>query len=342
MMALKRRKKIEPEEVAKKSIDILHKIPIDIKYVISTGSTLLDLAILGGRRKGGGLPAGMLVEIYGKSGSGKTALLVEAASSAQFNGGDVQFQDPEARLDKEYTRIYGLKLNKDNYHRPKYISELFKIIDEWETDPNHINVIAADSLAAFSTETEMTDGDKRGQLRAKEFSTGTRKMALKLAEENRLVLCSNQIRQGDYGDITPGGKAIEFYSSLRIQMKQLEKVMPEKTIRGIKQKRVIGVKSECFIAKNSVGVPYRSVPIYIMFQKGIDDVRANLQWFKDNTKGTMYNAVDKEYKRLEDAIRYVEDNDLEQDLRDMVIDLWEEIEDKFEVKIRKEKKRFKL
>jgi len=341
-MALKRRNKKEEPEEKQESAEFLTKIPISVEHVISTGSTLLDLAITGGRRRGGGLPGGVLVEIFGKSGSGKTAVLVETASSAQFNGGKIQFQDPEGRLDREYTSLYGLKLDKDNYHRPKYVSEFFDAINNWETDPEAINVIAADSLAAFSTEVEMKDGDKRGQLRAKQFSEGTRKMALKLAEENRIVLCSNQVRQGDFGDITPGGNAIPFYASVRIKMKVDEKITPEKTVREIKQKRVVGIKSTCEIVKNSVGSPFRTVPIYIMFQKGIDDVRANMQWYKDNTKSTMYDAIDKQFKQFDAAIRYVEDNDLEGDVREKVIDLWDEIETAFQAEKVKPKKRFTL
>lgn len=339
MAKLKRKKKEEPKESKLKIIGGDLTIPIDVSKMLSTGSTLLDLAISGKRRRGGGIPGGILAEVFGRSGCGKTALLVELCASAQFANGQIMIQDPEARLDKEYAHLFGAELNKDNYHRPKYVSELFDIIENWETDPDNINVIAADSLAAFSTETEMEKGDKRGQMRAKAFSEGTRKMALKLAEENKIVICSNQVRQGDYGDITPGGNAIPFYASLRIKMGQKEKIEKERGLKGGKKlKKVIGIWSECEIVKNSIDDPFRKVPIRLIFGHGIDDIGANLQWLKDVKKDTKYYG---DYGTFDTAIKHIENEDREVELREEVMDTWYEIESLFQQN-RKPKKRFVL
>lgn len=345
MAKLKRKKKEEPTEESPK-INIVGgdlTIPIETTNMLSTGSTLLDLNISGKRRRGGGIPGGILAEVFGRSGCGKTALLVEVCASAQYTGGHTMIQDPEARLDKEYAHLFGAELNKDNYFRPKYVSELFEAIDNWETDPKCINVIAADSLAAFSTETEMEKGDKRGQMRAKAFSEGARKMALKLADQNRIVICSNQVRQGDYGDITPGGNAIPFYSSLRIKMKQVDKIEKSRSLKkgkgtGKSIKKVMGIWSECEIVKNSIDDPFRVAPIRLIFGHGIDDIGANIQWLKDVRKDTTYYG---KYARFEDAIKHVEHDELESKLREEVIDTWLEIESMFKQN-RKPKKRFIL
>lgn len=310
------------------------------KTVLSTGSTLLDLAISSNRCYGGGVPGGILVEVYGKSGSGKTSILSELGGSSQAQGGEVKFLDPEARLDHDHCQTYGLVIDEAQYHKPDTVSEMFEILTAWQPDPAHINVLAADSLAALSTELELKKGDKMGMRRAKEFSEGLRKTCRVIEANNWLIACSNQVRQGDYGDVTPGGKAVEFYSSLRISVNKKEVIEKEKSLQDKKKKikRAIGIKSLCKVTKSSLDKPFREVPIYIIFDYGLDDVRANLQWLKDNLELTKYKAVDKEYQVLDAAIKYIEDNDLEEALRKEVIELWQLIEEKFKQE-RKAKKR---
>jgi len=93
---------------------------------VSTGSTLLDLAISGGRVRGGGLPAGILVEIFGPSGSGKTVLLSSIAGCIQEKGGLVKFHDPEARINPTFSKMFGMKLEDGDYYRPDTVPEVFK------------------------------------------------------------------------------------------------------------------------------------------------------------------------------------------------------------------------
>ena len=147
-------------------------IPIDVSNVISTGSTLLDLIISGGRIRGGGIPGGIMMEIFGPSSAGKTALLVEIGASIQAKGGDVEIIDPEARLDKEYTRIYGLELPKDHYHRFDLVEEVFDFIKDWEPENQKvINMVGCDSIAALSTQLEMGEGDKSGKRKANQLNS---------------------------------------------------------------------------------------------------------------------------------------------------------------------------
>jgi len=315
--------------------------------VVSTGSTLLDLAISGGVIRGGGLPSGILVEIFGPASSGKTAILSEIAASVQLQKGEVKFKDPEGRFNKEYAKIYGVELNEEDYSRPDTVKEMFGDIWKWEPkNTDKINMIAGDSLAALSTEMEMEDQDKMGMKRAKDFSEALRKTCRMIANNNWLIVCSNQERDGTMGPVTPGGRAIPYYSSVRIRIAQAfqgGKVKKKvKLSSGAEVERVIGVKSICDIKKNSVDNPFRTVPVYIMFGVGVDDVRGNLQWLKEMTKSSNYmvdGLFDKGYKSIQDAIAYIEDGDFEKGLREAVIKLWEEIENKFIVN-RKAKVRF--
>jgi RecA/RadA recombinase len=346
------------ETTAEEYIDAVNnkatdKVPIDVSMVVSTGCTLLDLAISGGRVRGGGLPGGIMVEIFGGSGSGKTAILTEIGTSVQNKGGEICICDPEARLDKEYARLYGLALDKSNYFRPNFVGDakdakgkvvelgLDGLIREWEpANPNVINMFGADSIAALSTYMEMEDGDKRGQRKAKELSEFCRKTARLIAEEHKLVVLTNQIRDGEFGAITPGGHAVPFHSSLRIQATQKKKIeMTKKNSGGKAIKKIIGIETELFIRKSSIDDPFRAVTMYLIFGMGIDDVRGNLQYLKDMEGLTTYDAITKSFVRLESAIFHIEDNSLEEELRDAVIEVWEKNEKLFKTD-RKKKIRF--
>jgi len=331
-----KRKSLKPVLEEKKEYDG------DFGTVISTGSTLLDLAISGGRIRGGGLPGGILVEAFGPSGSGKTVLLSEIAGAVQRQGGDIMFADPEARLNKQFASMFGLNLRDEDYSRPDTVTDLFKSINEWEPKTfkkKIINGIFADSLAALSTKLEMEskDGDKMGMRRAKEFSEELRKSARVLVKKNLLMVCSNQVRvnmdAGPYGQkyITPGGEAIGFYSSLRLRFTKPEKIKDKVKVVGKEVTRVIGVEVLIDVFKSSIWKPYHTASLYILFDYGIDDIRANLQYIKDFTKNTKYYVQDHELDvSLEKSIKMVEKYEWEQELKEQTISLWEEIESKFE------------
>jgi recombination protein RecA len=312
----------------------------DFGTVISTGSTLLDLAISGGRIKGGGLPGGILVEAFGPSGSGKTVLLSEIAGAVQRQGGDIMFHDPEARLNKQFAQLFGLELNEKDYHKPDKVPEVFSAVREWEPENKKvINGIFADSLAALSTSQEMDkdEGDKMGMRRAKEFSEELRKTCRIISQNNYLMVCSNQVRinidAGPYGlkYTTPGGEAIGFYSSLRLRFARPEKVKIKRKIAGKDETRVIGVEVAIEVAKSSIWKPFHIAPVTIIFDYGIDDIRQNLQFIKDHTKATTYRVKDTDLgNSMEEAIRTIEKEKMERELKEEVINLWEEIESKFE------------
>ena len=160
-------------------------------HVVSTGATLVDLAISGTRREAGGIPGGIMFLMYGPSSSGKTAILTEMIGNIQAIGGGCKILDPESRLDKEYAQIYGASISDDkNYHKPNTVSEAYKdYIYKWDAlgfPENKLSIIAADSISALSTDLEMSneDGDKMGMRRAKEFSSSCRKAARIISGKN--------------------------------------------------------------------------------------------------------------------------------------------------------------
>lgn len=314
----------------------------DIGNVFSTGSTLLDLEITGGRVYGGGIPAGILVEIFGPNSCGKSVLLSFLAGAIQRQGGKVQFKDPESRLNKKFAELQGMKADKVDLSQPDTVPEVFAPIRSWNPTPkDKVHGIFADSLAALSTKLEMTkaEGDKMGGRRAKEFSQECRKTCRVLVKKNFLMACSNQIRQKmDAGPFeskiaVPGGEAIGFYASLRLRCFPPNELKAKKTIAGKEVKKAYGILTQVKVFKSSVWRPYGIAPVYIVFDYGIDDIRANLIYLKKFTQSTSYCAGKhhKLHKHLDDAIQLVERHGLRNELKKETIKLWKQIEDKFKV-----------
>lgn len=307
----------------------------DFGTVISSGSTLVDLALSAGRIRGGGLPGGILVEIFGPSGSGKTVFLSEIAGGVQRQGGELIFHDPEARLNPQFAKLFGLELEEGTYFNPNTVPEIFEPVRTWSPKNSKvINGIFADSLAALSTDMEMEkkDGDKMGGRRAKEFSEGTRKTCRIIKDKNYLMVCSNQIRQNmDAMSFqkytTPGGEAIGFYASVRLKTQITKKLKVEKTFKGKDISKIIGVRVDIEVYKSSIWEPYHTAPVTIIFDYGIDDIRENLQFIKDFSKHSVYTLGGQTLdKSLLESIKIIEEDKAEQELKQEVIDLWEERE----------------
>ena len=308
----------------------------NFEHCVSTGSTLLDLIISGGRHKGGGIPGGIILEIFGPTSLGKTAILSEIVASAQSRGDNTRFLDPEARLDHEYSRIYGVDLDKADYHRPDTVKQVFDIIYGWNPEPAPIgacNVIATDGLAALSSELEMSEkGDKMaGRRIAKDFNEGLRKTCRIIRNNDWLIANTNQVRTSDYGETTPGGKGIPFFSSLRIKVAKARENLITKKVKfyGKDQEQTIGIRTVCEVVKSSVDVPYRKCDIYILFNYGIDDIRGNLQYVKTVTGASTYDGITKQYQAIRQAIRHIEKEGLQKELKEKTIKLWEELDEKF-------------
>jgi RecA/RadA recombinase len=306
---------------------------------VSTGSTLLDLAISGGRFAAGGIPGGILVEIFGPAASGKTVLLCEIAGNVQRQQGQILFFDPEARLNKQFARLFGFTVAAIKYETPDTISQLFKPIREWEPAQNGAtHAVFADSLAALSTEQEMDDKDQYGMRRAKEFSEQCRLTCRVLAHKGILMVCSNQVRQnldaGPYGQKyrSPGGEAIGFYSSLRLRCSSPMKIKRKRKIAGKDVAKIIGIETEVEVFKSSVWQPYNSAPVSIIYDYGIDDIRDSLQFLKTHHGTTIYQLGDQKLsKSLDEAIAMVETDQLMGKLKQETIDCWNTVREQFHV-----------
>lgn len=321
----------------------------DFSNVISTGSTLLNLAISGGIVRGGGIPnGGWLIEIFGPASIGKTSMLCEIAGDVKRKGGETQFHDPEARFSTTFAQIFDLELKEDEIKYPDTPDDVFNAVWQWSPkDTNKINAVLIDSTAALASDLEMQDKKDEYQRRARLFSQGFRKVARRLKQNNCLMVCSNQIREkmnatpfGEKTD-TPGGQAMKFYSSLRLKVskQQQHKLKREITVRGRKERKTFGVAVQVEVFKSSIWEPFNTAPVYIDFQYGIDDIRANLEYIKKWTdKNIYYVDNNKLSNSLEKSIELVEENELEDELSRQVIDIWEEIQQQFKTQ-RKKKKR---
>ena len=332
--ALTKQMKDKVNKVKKKSAEY----DGNTEVMISTGSTLLDLAISGGRIRGGGIPGGILVEAFGPNSSGKTVLLCEIAGDVQRHEGQVMFHDPEARLNKQFAQMFDLDTDNIDYSTPNTVPQVFMAVRKWEPEGKKIHGVFADSLAALSTDMEMDkdEGDKMGMRRAKEFSEELRKTCRIIKEKNLLMVCSNQVRVnvggGDWGPkyTTPGGESIGFYSSLRLQFSAPTKLKEKKTIKGKEITKIIGVKTDITVFKSSIWEPYHTATIYIQFDYGVDDIRANLQFVKDFTGNTVYTVNENTLsKSIKEATMMVEEQGLVNELKEQTIDLWEDIQRKF-------------
>jgi len=311
----------------------------NFKSVIDTGSTLLNLAISAGRARGGGIPGGIMIEVFGPESSGKSALLCEISGDVQRKQGSLQWHDPEGRLDTQFALMnYGVTIDRKDYFQYDTIPEIFNAIRDWKPErKGSIQGIFVDSLAALSTDLEMTgkEGDKMGGRRGKEFSQELRKTCRLLKQKNYILVCSNQLRDtfNAFGlqHESPGGWALRFYPSLRLETRIIKRLTKTVIVSGKEIERDIGVHILIKVTKSSIWKPYRSAPMTILFDYGIDRIRDDLQFIKDYTENTVYTLGGKKLAQsIEASIRIIERDELEQQLRDEVIDLWNEIEHKFD------------
>lgn len=310
----------------------------DFNNVVSTGSTLLDLAISGEIVHGGGIPTGIAVEIFGDSSAGKTVLMCEIAGAVQRKGGDVIFNDPEARLNKEFAKLFDFTITDKTIKEPDTVSEIFDLFFSWKPVGNPPHALIADSIAALCTEEEMKDAKGYdGAKRANDFSQGFRRTCRMLKQRNWLMVFSNQIRDSmatvPFAKKTKatGGHAPKFYASLRLEIAKKQILKSERTLYGKDHKESIGILSHVDIVKSSVGKGYRGADIYIMDNYGIDDIRANLIFLKQNSKHKKYSIDGDEIlgNGIDAAIKAVEENGYEKDLKEAVIELWLEIQEQF-------------
>jgi hypothetical protein len=249
------------------------------------------------------------------------------------------FNDPEGRLNAQFAALFDFRVENAKYGRPDTVPEVFEPIRSWRPKSSGINAVFADSLAALSTDLEMEKGDTMGQRRAKEFSEQCRITCRELVRRNLLMVCSNQVRQnvgaGPFSEkyTTSGGLAIPHYASLRLRFHSPVKTPREIDLGGKKHKRVVGVHTRVEIYKSSVWQPHHDADVHIVYDYGIDDVRANLEFIKSVVGGTFYmlDETSRLDSGLDRSIKKVEEGNLESMVKAYTIQLWRELEEKFKV-----------
>ena len=274
--------------------------------VIPTGSLGLDIAL-----GVGGVPRGRIVEIYGPESSGKTTVALHIIAEAQKNGGEAAFIDAEHALDPVYAKNLGVDIENLIVSQPDTGEQALEIAEALVRS-GAIDVIVIDSVAALVPKAEIDGemGDPHVGLQARLMSQALRKLAGVISKSRTTAIFINQLREKVgimFGnpETTPGGRALKFYSSVRLEVRRVE---------SLKQgSEIIGNKTKVKVVKNKVAPPFKEAEFDIIYGEGISkegnilDVAVNLDII--NKRGSWYSYNDQRIGQgRENAKQFLREN----------------------------------